>query len=163
MEDANEQHVRDEDGARAGLSTIAEARRAAVETARRSTWLNVALPLAIGLAFGSTQFHTVLGWVAAAVFFAGFAALGIVEAMKVRRRGRIIDGRAMGWQFLWILGFVILLSLLGSVTLSPPAQQWFALVAGVLVAAYTYGFLRWDEASMAKRLAADDFDPYTLF
>lgn len=73
----------------------------------------------------------------ALIFFLGFAALGIIDGQRVRRRGRIIDGRSIGWQFLWILGFLIILNLLGSVTLTSPAQAWFALGAGVLVAVYS--------------------------
>ncbi len=149
--------------AAADLGAIDEARSAALKIARRPTWLNLTLPVIVGAAFGCGVLGGVLGWAVFWVLVGVFGVLAIVDARRVRQRGRIIDGRSMGWQFLWIFSFSIVLALLGSVTLPAQQQPWFALAAGGIVAGLTFGFLRWDEAVMSKRLATGDFDPYTLF
>lgn len=89
--------------------------------------------------------------------------LGIIDVRRVRRRGRLIDGRTMGWRFLWIFVFVLILNFLGTVDLPAHQQSWFVAASALFVAAFTYAFIRWDEASTSKRLASGDFDPYTLF
>lgn len=149
--------------ARAGLDAIDEARSAALATAKRPLWLYLTMCLLAGAAFGFGLLGGALGWALFWALLVVLVALVIVDARRVRRRGRIIDERSMGWQFLWVFGISVIFAVLGSITLPAQQQAWFSLAAGVFVAGVTYGFLRWDEALMVKRLAKGDFDPYTLF
>lgn len=147
----------------ANLGAVDEARSAALKSAKSPMWLKLTLPLVMGAAFGFGTLGGVLGWAVFWVLLTVIVVLVIIDARRVRRRGRIVDGRSMAWQFLWIISFSVVLALLGSVTLPAQQQPWFALAAGGLIAVLTYAFLRWDEALMSKRLASGDFDPYTLF
>lgn len=153
----------DVQAARAGLAAVDEARWAAVESVRRPMWIAVVMSLAAGATFGFGQLDTVFGWVAAAVFFTVFIAVGVIDAPRARRRGRLIDGRSMGFSFLWIAIIGMIIASLRSIELPAEQQVWIAIVAGVLLTAVTYAFLWWDETTMSRRLASGDFDPYTLF
>ncbi len=147
----------------AELLAAESAQQAAINGTRRPEWLTATISLAGGAAFGSALLGGVLGWTLFWILLVVLIGMAIIDARRVRRRGRIIDGRSMGLSFLWIFAFSIILTTLGSFRMSIQQQPWLAMGAGILIAASTYAFIRWDEASMSKRLAANDFDPYTLF
>ncbi len=161
MEPTDESDIKRE--ATADLGAINEARIAALKSTKRPMWVNRSLPLLVGTAFGFGVMGGVVGWTVFWVLLTAFGVLAIMDARRVRRRGRLIDGRSMGWRFLWIFAFGLILNFLGTVDLPAQQQPWFALATALFVAAFTYAFFRWEEVSMSKRLASGDFDPYTLF
>lgn len=152
-----------ESGVRADLDAIGEARSAALASTKRPTWLYLATCLPMGAAFGFGMLGGTLGWSLFWVLLAIMVVPTIIDARRVRRRGRIIDERSVGWQFLWILSISIVFAAMRWIPISSQLQPWAALAAGIFVAGLVYSFLRWDEALMSRRLLKGDFDPYTLF
>lgn len=146
--------------ARAALKQIAESRRAAARATRRPWWTDLGLAGTAGVAVTLTLLElwlpAVLLWVGGAVVFA------LIQRRLARRRGQVVDERALGtraWRFALAYGvlFVVL-------QVRPPAawQPWYAMGAGIVAVAAGFWWLRWDDRYQARRLAAGDFDRYDL-
>lgn len=151
------------DEARASLEQIAAARNAAAEAARRPAWFDAVFAAVTGFGAG---FATLGGAPRVAVGFAiiviGGALMAVVEHRTRRRRGRILDERAMRTQPLRF--FIPWLVVFGLIMIRPSAdwQPWYAIAAGVLVALAGFVYLRWGERYQTRRLAAGDYDRYDL-
>ena len=150
----------DPDGARAALEEAAEARRSAVDSTRRPAWIDAVLALTMAV----TMPLALLGqWVVAVVVLVVGATVGVLADRKfTRRRGRILDARAMGARtlpyVLWYGALVVLTQF------RPPAawQPWYALGVGLFAGVSAFTWMRWEERYQARRIAAGDYDRYDL-
>lgn len=146
--------------ARAALEQATEARRAAAQATRRPAWTDLTLAIVGGATVALGLLGHRVG--AVVVLVAGSAAFALLHHRVTRRRGQVIDLRAIAsrsWRFAIGYGVLFLLT-----QFEPPAawQPWYALGAGVAVATGGFAWLRWDDRYQAARLAAGDFDRYDL-
>lgn len=155
-----ERRLPDPAQARASLDAIVESRRAAVRAARRPAGLDLALAVVVG----AIATLGLLGqWVAVlVVVIVGLVPTVIVQHRVVRRRGQVLDQRALGaraWRFAAVYLVLALLTIL-----DPPAawQPWFAIGVGILAAAGGYAWLRWEARYQDRRLANGDYERYDL-
>lgn len=150
----------DPDGARVALEEAAEARRSAVRSTRRPVWIDVVLALTMAV----TMPLALLGqWVVAVVVFVVGATVGVLADRKfTRRRGRILDARAMGARMLpyaLVYGAIFILTQFRA----PAAwQPWYALGVGLFAAIGAFAWMRWEERYQARRIAAGDYHRYDL-
>lgn len=149
-------------GARAGedLRQIARSRAAAASVTRRPAWIDAGMSVALGLTVGLG----LTGHIVAALVVLALGTLGVLWAQRVfvRRRGQVLDQRAIGarmWRFALVYP---VLAVLGMVDVPSGWQPWFALGAAALVAGVSYAWLRWDDRYQAGRLARGDFGRYDL-
>lgn len=151
------------DEARDSLEQIAEVRRAAVEATRRPAWFHAVFAAITGVGVGvGTLRQPFLQLVGFAIIVIGGLLMAVMEHRKGRRRGRILDEQSIRSQPLRF--FVPWLVVFGLILIRPDAgwQPWYAVGAGILVAAAGFVYLRWDERYQTRRLAAGDYDPYDL-
>ncbi len=148
-------------GARAELSAVDSARRAAVDGTRRPTWLLAAFAVVLGTAFGFALLRTPLGWVVGAVLFVvSIVGFLVVDSRLKRRRGRLLNlGGAGVLRFFVVYGVMFVI---GQIDVPHAWQPWFAIAAGMLLALLFYIYLRWDDADTARRLATGNFDAADL-
>lgn len=148
------------DEARRSLDDVEAARRATAEVTRRSPWLDAALALVVGASVAAGLLEQ---WgVSVGVLLVGSVAVAIATQRRQRRRGRILDQRAMGARALPFMALYLVMFLL--LQIGPPDdwQPWYALAVGVVAALGGFAWLRWDDAYQARRLAAGDFGKYDL-
>ena len=154
--------AREHDAAEAGaaLELIADSRRASAQATRRRWWTDLGLAVSVGAAVTLG----LLGyWLPALVVWLGGAVgFAIVQRRLARRRGQVVDQRALGsraWRFALVYGVLFLLT-----QFQPPVAwlPWYAVGAGVVTAVAGFAWLRWEDRYQAGRLAAGDFDRYDL-
>lgn len=150
----------DPDGARAALEEAADARRTAVDSTRRPAWIDAILALTMGM----TIPLALLGqWVVAVIVLVVGSVAGVLADRKLtRRRGRILDARALGARTLpyaLVYGAIFVL-----LQFRAPAawQPWYALGVGLFAAIGVFAWLRWEERYQARRIAAGDYHRYDL-
>ncbi|WOQ16909.1 hypothetical protein [Raineyella sp. W15-4] len=150
----------DPDGARAALEEAAEARRSAVDSTRRPAWIDAVLALTMAV----TIPLALLGpWVGAlVVLVVGSAITLLAERRFTRRRGRILDARALGARTLPYA--LVYLAIVVLMQFPAPAawQPWYALGVGLFAAIAVFVGMRWEERYQARRIAAGDYHRYDL-
>lgn len=149
-------------GARAGdgLRQIARSRAVTAAATRRPVWIDAGMALVLGV----TVALGLAGRTVAAVVVLVVGSVGVLWAQRVfvRRRGQVLDQRAIGarmWRFLLVYPLLVVLTM---VEVPSGWQPWFALGAGLVVAVAGYAWLRWDDRYQADRLARGDYDRYDL-
>ncbi len=159
--DANQLPTPDE--ARARLDEVAATRRAAVETTRRPAWLDAAFASATGI---SLAVAAIGGWPAIG---AGLALLLVVcggfvvlDRRWERRRGRILDERALGAHALKFFPMYFIVFTAGLIRPGDDWQPWYSIGVGVVAALAGFAWLRLDDRYQTRRLAAGDYDRYDL-
>ncbi len=155
-----EQSIPDPSQARASLKEADESRQAAVKAAGRPAGIDLGLAVVSGT--GITL--GLLGqWIAALlIVVVGCTAIAVLQRRIVRRRGQVIDQKALGaraWRFALIYAALLLLTMI-----EPPEswQPWFAIGIGLIAAAGGFAWLRWDAHYQNRRLANGDYDRYDL-
>lgn len=146
--------------ASAALEQIADSRRASAQATRRLWWTDLGLAVTAGaavtLALLGQWLPAVVVWLGGAVGFA------LVQRRLARRRGQVVDQRALGsraWRFALVYGVLFVLT-----QFQPPVAwlPWYAVGAGVVTGVAGFAWLRWEDRYQAARLAAGDFDRYDL-
>lgn len=156
--DAQSQHDRAD--AQAGLDNAAESRAAAVRYTRRPAGIDLALA---GTSGAGVALVLAGHWIVAMVVLAlGCTAVVVVQRKLSRRRGQVLDQRALGaraWRFALVYLVLFVLT-----TIRPPSdwEPWFAIGAGLVTVAGGFAWLRWDDRYQGRRLARGDYDRYDL-
>ncbi len=152
--------VPDQAEARASLDQVAQSRRSAVRATRRPLWLDAALAAVLGVVVALGLVRQVVA--AVVVLVIGCAVVLVAQRRVGRRKGQVVDQRAMGartWRFAALYAVLFLLTMV-----EPPAswQPWFAIGGGVVAAVGGFAWLRWEDRYQARRLTAGDYGRYDL-
>ena len=151
------------DDASALLSDAAAARGAIIGITGRPAWKDALLSVPTGVACGVAAGRSTMELAAAAVILTlTMAAMIVVEVRSVRRRGRILDERALGAHAARYAVFYLPLSILGLVRAPDDWWPWYAIAVGVLVAGLGFAYLRLDERYQARRLATGDYGRHDI-
>ncbi len=150
----------DRDAARASLEGIAASRRAAVDATRRPAWVDAGLASTAGVSLPAALLgHWAIGLT---ILVAGSLALALAQRARTRRRGQVVDERALGARALRFFPLYLVLFVLLQV--DPPAswQPWYALAVGVAAGVGGFAWLRWEDRYQARRLVAGDYGRFDL-
>lgn len=140
------------------LAEAERARRAAVETTRRPAGLDGLYALALGVAVGlAITRATPLVLAAGIVLVAASALYWLIERRDGRRRGRILDERAVGAYALRYMPVYFVVFVLFQIHADPARQPWFSAGVALLVAGAGFAYLRLDDRYQAHRLASGDY------
>ena len=149
--------------ARAQMDDIGRARSAAVTVARRPAAVDLCLACTLGLVVGLAVLRTAPAVIAAiVVLIVGSAGYWVAERHWTRRRGRILDERAIGAHTLGYVPFYAALFLIGQIPVPGDWQPWFSIVGGLAATVLAFAHIRLDERYQIKRLAAGDFNRHDL-
>lgn len=148
--------------AEADLARVAAARVAVVTATRRPAWLDAIIAVGIGGLAGLFTTRTAWGMGAgAALFVLGVAAVLWLGRPYVRRRGRVVDGRAIGTQS--VVNAITIGLFSAATALAPrPGEAWYSIVTGLGLTLVTFVLIRWEDGYQARRLAAGDYHRYDL-
>ena len=148
--------------AQAHMDDIERARSAAVTVARRPAAVDLCLACTLGLVVGLAVLRTAPAVIAAiVVLIIGSAGYWVAERHWTRRRGRILDERALGHAIRYV-PFYAALFLIGQIPVPGDWQPWFSIVGGLAATVLAFGYIRLDERYQIKRLAAGDFSRHDL-
>jgi len=148
--------------AQAHMDDIERARSAAVTVARRPAAVDLCLACTLGLVVGLAVLRTAPAVIAAiVVLIVGSAGYWVAERHWTRRRGRILDERALGHAIRYV-PFYAALFLIGQIPVPGDWQPWFSIVGGLVATVLAFGYIRLDERYPVKRLAAGDFSRHDL-
>ena len=149
--------------ARTSLDQVAASRRAAVAASRRPVRLDASFAAATGIALGVAAIG---GWpaigVGRALLLAAGGVFAAIEHRRGRRRGRILDERALGAQVLRFFPLYFIWFVTGSFRPGDAWRPWYSIGVGIVVALTAFAFLRLDDRYQTRRLAAGDYDRYDL-
>lgn len=149
--------------AQAHMDDIEHARSAAVTVARRPAAVDLFLACPVGLAAGFAVMRTAPAFVAAiVVLIVGSAGFWVAQRHWTRRRGRILDERAIGAHAIRYVPFYTVLFLVSQIPAPRDWQPWFSIIGGLAVTVLAFAYLRLDERYQVKRLAAGDFGRHDL-
>ena len=148
--------------AQAHMDDIERARSAAVTVARRPAAVDLCLACTLGLVVGLAVLRTAPAVIAAiVVLIVGSAGYWVAERHWTRRRGRILDERALGHAIRYV-PFYAALFLIGQIPVPGDWQPWFSIVGGLVATVLAFAYIRLDERYPVKRLAAGDFSRHDL-
>lgn len=146
--------------AQASLDQVNESRRAAVKAGRRPIGIDVGMAavVATGVGLGLAG-QAIAGLV---LLLAGSAAVVFVQRRLTRRRGQVLDQRALGarmWRFALLYLVLFLFTMI-----EPPTnwRPWFSTGVGIMAGAGAFAWLRWEDHYQNRRLANGDYDRYDL-
>ena len=160
----NAHQVPTPDEARASLDEVAGSRRAAVTVTRRPVWLDSVFAAGFGIALGVAVSG---GWTRIALGMAILVAVSGLFAVLVRRfggrrRGKILDERAVGAHAAKFFPMYLIVFVAGQLRPGDDWQPWYSISVGLVVALAGFVYLRLDGRYQARRLAAGDHDRYDL-
>ena len=92
----------------------------------------------------------------------GSLAFALAHRAHTRRRGQILDERAIGARALRFFPLYLVLFVLLQVDPPESWQPWFALAVGVATAVGGFSWLRAEDRYQARRLAAGDYGRFDL-
>ncbi|MFT3875066.1 MAG: hypothetical protein QM708_01350 [Propioniciclava sp.] len=145
------------DEAREQLDLIAQSRRATALATRRPAWMDALQAVILGSAFGLfVAGHFVAGIIA----FITAIAVVLVAQRRLRHRGELNDGRAIGYRLLRAAPMYAVVVTLGQIR--PTDWPWYPTAAGFVIAALLYLWLRAEERYRIRRLSAGDYGRYDV-
>ena len=126
-------------------------------------WLDGSYATAAGIALGVAAFG---GWPAIATgmgfLLAVTVAFAVLDRIFVRRRGKILDERAVGAHAARFFPMYFVVFAAGVFNPGPEWQPWYSIGVGIVVAVAGFAYLRLDDRYQTRRLAAGDYERYDL-